>query len=175
MQIYYTDQDPRKCAENLPDGLLSKILLEVTQIACTVSNENGVETPYRSTHKNHPFVKWAAESKSNWLWLKLYGAELVEVWRKAYGHSHYHQHKSGVVLGNLAVPPGLPDEEFTEPPIVFLEEFPGWGNALNAETIEAYREYLAWKVNRWRAAKQCSRLYSWTGRERPDFIEFWED
>ena len=46
------------------------MILESVQIMCTVLNKMGLETPYRSTHNNHPCVLWVSESFDNFLWLK---------------------------------------------------------------------------------------------------------
>jgi len=45
------------------------MLLEQTQILCTVLNEKGFTTPYKTTHKNHPCTKWAGETYGNFLCL----------------------------------------------------------------------------------------------------------
>jgi len=46
------------------------MILESVQIMCTVLNKLGLETPYKSTHNNHPCVLWVGESFDNFLWLK---------------------------------------------------------------------------------------------------------
>ena len=46
------------------------MILESVQILCTSLNKLGLETPYQSTHSNHPCVLWAGESFDNFLWLK---------------------------------------------------------------------------------------------------------
>jgi hypothetical protein len=45
------------------------MILESAQMICTVLNERGIDTPYKSTHKNHPCVKWLRESDINIYWL----------------------------------------------------------------------------------------------------------
>jgi hypothetical protein len=46
------------------------MILESVQILCTALNKLGLETPYGSTHTNHPCVLWVGESFDNFLWLK---------------------------------------------------------------------------------------------------------
>jgi hypothetical protein len=45
------------------------MILETSQILCTVLNEKGFNAPYKSTHKNHPCVKWAGKSFGNFEYL----------------------------------------------------------------------------------------------------------
>ena len=46
------------------------MILESVQILCTALNKMGFETPYKSTHGNHPCVLWVGDSFDNFLWLK---------------------------------------------------------------------------------------------------------
>jgi len=45
------------------------MILKSTQILCTALDKRGFETPYRSTHMNHPCVKWVEKSADNFRWL----------------------------------------------------------------------------------------------------------
>lgn len=172
MQIYYTDSDPAKCAANLPDGLTGKILLEVAQILCTVCHQHGIDAPYKATHANHPLVKWANESMDNWFWLRNYGLYLEMEWSIAYHDTYIKRHKSADVIRELKNPQFTIEQVLpTEPPTVFVKGYPCWNNALNIDTTEAYRQYLNWKVNNWKRDGKCKRLYSWTNRTMPAFIE----
>ena len=91
MQIYYTDTDPARCAANLPDALTNKILVEVAQILCTVCHKHGINAPYKPTHENHPFVKWASECWGNFDWLHCYSSWLCHEYMTAYNKTTFHK------------------------------------------------------------------------------------
>ena len=82
------------------DRHVVKMILETAQILCTVLNELGYSTPYKSTHKNHPSVMWAKKSKNNFLWLKELGLELGKEYTYRYGKIH----KSALIIENLPDP-----------------------------------------------------------------------
>ena len=69
MNIFVTDPDPRKCAQNLDDKRVIKMILESVQILSTAVTMNGGTGIYRPTHQGHPCTKWAATCYKNWLWL----------------------------------------------------------------------------------------------------------
>lgn len=69
MNIFILDNNLEKCAEYHNDKHVIKMILEHTQMICTVLNERRIITPYRSTHINHPCVKWLRESDANINWL----------------------------------------------------------------------------------------------------------
>jgi len=69
MNIFVLDLDIRKCARYHCDQHVSKMILESAQLLCTALNKKGFETPYLSTHVNHPCVLWVEESYGNFQWL----------------------------------------------------------------------------------------------------------
>jgi hypothetical protein len=69
MNIFILDTNIEKCARYHCDQHVVKMILESTQIVCTVLNKKGFATPYKSTHANHPCVLWAGESFDNLQWL----------------------------------------------------------------------------------------------------------
>jgi hypothetical protein len=73
MNIFMTSKSPRECAQALDDLRLNKMILETAQILCTALPElYSVPTDailYKPTHRNHPSVRWAVNSKSNFTWL----------------------------------------------------------------------------------------------------------
>lgn len=88
MNIFAVDNDPYKAAQNLCDKHVVKMVLETTQILCTVANEKGFNSPYKSTHKNHPCVLWAKLSPFNWSWLLVHGIALCNEYSARYGKVH---------------------------------------------------------------------------------------
>lgn len=69
MNIFVSSSDPLDCATILDDKRLIKMILETAQLLCTTLNLRGIQTPYKSTHVNHPCRKWIDESDNNYTWL----------------------------------------------------------------------------------------------------------
>ncbi len=83
MNIFLVDKNPRICAESLCDLRLNKMILETTQMLCTVypsywpalSKANS-DKLYKATHMNHPCTAWARRDIHNYCWLIIYLNEL---------------------------------------------------------------------------------------------------
>ena len=103
MNIFVLDHNIRKCARYHADQHVVKMILEGTQMLCTVLNENGVKTPYKSTHLNHPCTLWVAQSLSNWIWLRKLTLQLNEEFRFRYRKPT--DHGSAIVARRLPPPP----------------------------------------------------------------------
>ena len=69
MNIFILDANIKKCARYHCDQHVVKMILESVQIMCTALNKKGFDTPYKSTHINHPCVLWTEKSYDNFLWL----------------------------------------------------------------------------------------------------------
>ena len=65
MNIFILDLNTERCARYHCDQNVVKMILESTQIVCTVLNQKGFATPYKPTHTKHPCVLWAGESYDN--------------------------------------------------------------------------------------------------------------
>lgn len=102
MNILYLDDDLEKCAQYHCDTHVIKMILESTQILCTVLHEKGINAPYRPTHKKHPCVIWAGESLNNWIWLKEFTKELNKEYQYRFNHKNPHQ--SFLVSQSLPLP-----------------------------------------------------------------------
>lgn len=90
MNIFVLDADIRTCARYHCDQHVVKMILESVQMLCTTLNKRGFETPYRSTHIQHPCVLWLDESYDNFRWLKTLALELNREYRYRYGKSCDH-------------------------------------------------------------------------------------
>lgn len=109
MNIFVLDRNIRKCAQYHCDQHVVKMTLESVQILCTVLNERGVSTPYKSTHSQHPCVLWAAASSDNFLWLRELALELNREYRYRYAKTCDHGALAAlpdISLGNWS-PSGL--------------------------------------------------------------------
>lgn len=111
MNIFVVDESPVQAARDLCNKHVVKMIVESTQILCTayrikmqeklgLSADNREFYPklYKSTHKNHPSIKWVLESVHNveWLWQHL--STLEEEYRLRYKKFH----KSSIVIEELS-------------------------------------------------------------------------
>jgi hypothetical protein len=133
MNIFILDHDIQKCARYHCDKHVAKMILEATQILCTVCNQHGIKTPYRSTHKHHPCVLWTGQSIQNWRWLKRLADALNREFKYRYGHIQ--DHRAYQILKALKAPP-LPNIGLTPFVQVMPSEYKVPGDA-----ITAYRQY----------------------------------
>lgn len=150
MNIFVLDLDPKKCAQYHVDKHCSKMILEQTQIMCAILNELGYDTPYKTTHKNHPCTVWSRQSLTNYMWLRELTIELHKEFQHRYGKCH----KSGLLAESLPIP-NLPDIGMTP----FAQAMPDIFREDNA--VQAYRDYYKFgKTN----------LHKYTKRDRPNWL-----
>jgi hypothetical protein len=139
MNIFVLDTDVSKAALAHCDKHVVKMILESAQMLCTVANELGVDTPYRSTHKHHPSTKWAAASKDNYLWLYNLMLALNEEFRYRFGHDHNHL-SVDKFLGRVElnqVLDRLEDNGLTPFALAMPDEYK------TNDAVESYRRYYA--------------------------------
>lgn len=100
MNIFATDQCPRRSAQVLPDKHVVKMPLESCQMLSiifskwyydwgTIPKSDG--EPYatkKGAFRNHPSTKWAAESIYNTAWLIQHGCALASEYNERYGKIH---------------------------------------------------------------------------------------
>jgi len=90
MNIFVLDTNIKKCAKYHCDQHVIKMILESVQIMCTTLNKKGFNTPYKSTHINHPCVLWTEKSYDNFLWLSKLATALNEEYRYRYKKTNDH-------------------------------------------------------------------------------------
>ena len=69
MNIFVLHPMPDVAARMQCDKHVSKMTLETAQMLCTVINELGGTSPYKSAHVNHPCSVWARQTMGNFMWL----------------------------------------------------------------------------------------------------------
>jgi hypothetical protein len=154
VNIFILDSNIKECAQAHCDKHVVKMILEYTQILCTVADSLGYQVPYKPTHQKHPCTLWTAKSTGNWLWLKELCFELNNEYQFRFSRSE--PHKSFLVAS--ALPDiSLPEIGMTEHAQAMPDECKERGDA-----ITAYRRYyLAHK----------SHLLKYTKRKPPAWIE----
>lgn len=154
MNIFILDNDLEKCARYHSDKHVIKMILESTQMLCTVLHQNGLEAPYRPTHFHHPCTLWAGESLANWKWLKKLTLKLNDEYK--YRYRHKVDHKSAAAAKSLPLPP-IPDIGLTE----FAQAVPEIYR-VPGDAVRAYRKfYLAEKAS----------FATWTRRSIPEWFK----
>lgn len=135
MNIFVLDKNIKKCARYHCDKHVVKMILEYAQILCTVCNQHGLTTPYKSTHIQHPCVRWASESLQNWLWLKKLTVALNEEYK--YRYDSQRDHEAYKVVASLKLPV-LPNKGLTK----FVQAMPQKYKVKN-NAVLAYRKFYA--------------------------------
>jgi len=90
MNIFVTDNCPKKCAEFLDDSRLRKMCLETAQLlssALRLCGHSG-EGLYKITHANHPSNKWTRATQGNYKWLLEHFRALCNEYNRRTGKIH---------------------------------------------------------------------------------------
>lgn len=152
MNIFAVHTDPQIAASYHCDKHVVKMILETSQMLCTVLNDRGIETPYKPTHRNHPCTKWAAESRENFQWLLSLGFWLCVEYRSRYGKTHKCEEIIRFCEANK--------HTISEGPLTpFAQAMPEYFK--DVDPIEAYRHY-------YRIAKASILTYSRS--QKPAFL-----
>lgn len=140
MNIFVTSSCPRESAEVLDDKRVIKMILESAQMLSTAMHVNGLNAPYKPTHKNHPCTIWTRTSKKNYLWLYDHFIALMEQYSSRYGKTH-----KCAMYKHIFVEAAehMPDGELTA--------FPNCTPHKDMEVISAYRRTMKEK---WQADKR---------------------
>jgi hypothetical protein len=153
MNIFVLDRVAGLAARYHCDKHASKMILETAQILSTVHHLHGAEdVPYRPTHKRHPCVLWAAETRANYFWLWDLGKELGNEFEFRRGK----RHKSSEVIDKLRQAPEAMDRMSTVR-TPFAQCMPD--EFKDDDAVQAYRNYYL-------HAKKDIATWDW-GREPP--------
>jgi hypothetical protein len=156
LNIFYLDNNIEKCAQSHTDTHVIKMVLESVQILCTALFVNGIDAPYKPTHKKHPCVLWASESLSNYLWLRELAVELNKEYR--YRWNKKNDHRSYTIMTSLKVPKYcMQSSGITRRPQVMPEVY-----RLIDNPLLAYRKYYS---------IEKKSLHTYTKREKPIWIK----
>lgn len=155
MNIFVLDTSPKLAAEYHCDKHVVKMILESAQLLCSALHLNGVEAPYRLTHKNHPCAIWTRESRENYEWLLDLTYRLCEEYTHRYGKVHKTL-SSGVVAFCNEQRKVVGAGEFTPFALAMPDEYRG------ECPVKAYRAYYI-------GEKQ--HIAKWSNREKPQWYK----
>lgn len=158
MNIFYTDSDPVKAAQNLCDKHVVKMIVESCQMLSTAyrlfSPQKHLIPPtiYKPTHVSHPCTLWVSESLAHYGWL------LAHAWaiEEEYQHRYHKYHACRRALHELSRTAHFSENismEWVDPPQCMPEQY-----KVPDHPITAYRQY-------YRAEK--SSFAHWTRRSAP--------
>jgi len=156
MNIFFLDDDIKKCAQYHCDKHVVKMILETAQLLCGVHHTTPQVTPqvpYKLSHKNHPCAIWTRESLTNYLVLCELGLELCYEYTYRYGRRHKSQE---VIEWCVINKPNIVDIGYTKPPKAMPDEYKV------DSVVESYRNY-------YRGAKASFAV--WKNREKPFWFE----
>lgn len=153
MNIFFTDECPIKCAENLDDKRVVKMVLETAQLLSTAINEHGGSAPYKSTHVNHPSAIWARQSKENYWWLIDHFVALCHEYKSRYGRDHK---CSDYINDFIALQPNFEINNMTEKPNCAANRTLGISYKSIQDIYLAYKLYLN---DRWENDKRTPTWY----------------
>jgi len=153
MNIFVLDRNIAKCVQYYADKHVIKMILESAQLLSTAVRVSGVDSGYKTTHKNHPCSIWARESLDNWRWLRELVFELHNEYQFRYGKEKVH--KSFLVVQNL-LEPRIESIGLTEFAQAMPEQYK------NVDVVTAYRNYYKFEKR---------HLFKWTNRKPPYWIK----
>ena len=143
MNLFILDENIKKSVSYYCDKHIVKMILESAQMLCTVQRLYHNDNPllYKSTHINHPCVKWCSQSVNNYNYLLIYWIEM----NKEYSRRYNKIHKSYIKLIDvLSILPEIKEREFTLPPSVMPKEFLIYDVPTNLEeVVQNYRNYYS--------------------------------
>lgn len=152
MNIFVLDRDPATAARYHCDKHVVKMVLETSQILCTVLHERGIVAPYKPTHRNHPCTIWAGQSRKNFEWLLNLGLALTREYTARFGKRHASKDILEFCILHILI---LPDGDLTPFAQAMPDEFK------HQDPVTAYRGY-------YRIAKASILTYKYS--QTPSFL-----
>ena len=166
MNIFFLSAHTGECAMFHCNKHVVKMILEYAQILCTahrvvdgtlvnkrwIFDDNRENVFYKSTHVNHPSVKWARQTRHNYNWL----FDLFRNLCSEYEHRYCKTHLCWTKLNkHLRQPPEnlASDTPFTSPPLAMPDHC-----KLSESAVESYRNYYN---------QEKASFCKWTNRQVP--------
>lgn len=168
MNIFFLDVNLQKSAEYHVDKHVTKMRIELAQLACAAHHLTGTSSdmiPYKLTHKNHPSSIWTRESLSNYNYIVNLGFALCE--EMIHRHKTKYQKCIAVFEWLRDNQPNIQDIGFTKPRLAMDFNLYGF-----TEIIQTTESDLQWAVNNYREYYRHGKvkLYSWKKRDKPEWI-----
>lgn len=162
MNIFVLDTDPAKAAAAHCDTHVVKMILETTQMLCTVRHMAGNPVPdgYKPTHANHPCTKWVGASIGNYKWACRLLFWLHQEYKHRYGRIH-----ASWRLWHPAYSPPMPMRTAGGFPFQTPFVFAGPPECVRPSVVESYRALYRLKQT------TMKRPMRWTKAVRPEWMD----
>jgi hypothetical protein len=178
MNIFYIDKSPAKCAEQMVDKHVVKMILETAQLLSTAHrlldgeeyvgqtatgrkakrwrlNDERETILYSATHINHPSAVWCRQSNNNYNWLFAHFLSLLNEYTYRYGKRHKCSDPA-FVDALRQTPRNIPVGYFTPVTPAMAEQY-----IVSDDSVTNYRNY-------YREGK--IHLHKWTKRQPPEWL-----
>jgi len=178
MNIFYIDKSPAKCAEQMVDKHVVKMILETAQLLSTAHrlldgeeyvgqtatgrkakrwrlNDERETILYSATHINHPSAVWCRQSNNNYNWLFAHFLSLLNEYTYRYGKRHKCSDPA-FVDALRQTPRNIPVGYFTPVTPAMAEQY-----IVSDDSVTNYRNY-------YRQGK--IHLHKWTKRQPPEWL-----
>jgi hypothetical protein len=161
MNIFFLDQDPKKCAAYHCDKHVNKMIIEHLQMMSVALDHHGLDPARKKdgnfysvrAYKNHPCTKWVKESLPNFVWTWKLTWHLCEEFKLRYGKEH--SGKASLKSIDLQkVMDEYPNEYYTQP----AQAMPDFCK-IEGDPVTSYRNYYNWM--KWRFATWKAESPEW--------------
>ena len=156
MNIFYLDNDPKRCAQQTCDKHVVKMIVESAQLLSTAHHvlDGDVDGLYKPTHKNHPSAIWCRTTDSNYVWLWCLLVSLCKEYTYRYNKIHKCQ-RDGLVSRLMTLPTIIPNGDFTPPTPAMPDHYK------TDDALQSYHNY-------YNGSK--ASFAKWTGRSVPSWF-----
>jgi hypothetical protein len=157
MNLFYLDYDIELNAQYHVNAHVIKMILEGSQLLHTQFHLQGIDAPYKPTHRNHPTSIWVRESMDNFQWTINYVLALAKEYLYRYNkvHACMSPKVMGVVLQN-AHRLTFPKTGLTPFTLAMPDQYK------TSDPVGSYRRY-------YNAEKR--HLFTWKNRDVPNWID----
>lgn len=155
MNIFASDKNPIKAAQNLDNVRVVKMCSESAQLLSTALFRLGYwsNVLWKPAYQNHPCTNWTRASRGNFEWLVRHGLALCH----EYTHRYYKIHAAQTIIeiaDEIGKKASFPEET--------LQEFVNCTDVYTGSVVNRYRKYLI--ETKW---KNDIRTPQWTNRGAP--------
>lgn len=145
MNIFFTESDPSKAAQSLPDKHIVKMPVEAVQMLVSVMLRHDVQpnvitksgTVHKGGYHNHPCTIWAGDTYQNAFWTWQWGIALCKEYTKRYGKEHFAEGQLRRLIKVLWM---VPNGSLTAPAQAMPDE------CKDVDPIKAYRNCIRLKI-----------------------------
>ncbi|WP_254545367.1 hypothetical protein [Halomarina pelagica] len=161
VNAFWLDRDLDRAAAWLVDAHVTSSVFECSMALTTAVQLNGYprDDNLYFTHASHPLVRWAADARGNWRYLRAYVAAAHEEWRYRWDHGPEERHACWATVESLDAEAvralDWPSADASDPP----QLTGGW---TADDYVDAYRYYYA---------NEKRHLFGWSkDRSEPPWI-----